>query len=1151
MHFVHLRLTGFKSFVDPTELLVEPGLTGIVGPNGCGKSNLVEALRWVMGESSPKRMRSGGMDDVIFAGTQSRPARNIAEVSLLLDNADRVATAAFNDSGEIEVTRRIERESGSAYRINGADVRARDVQTLFADMVTGAHSSALVSQGEIGALIQAKPEDRRALLEEAAGITGLHARRHEAELRLRAAETNLERLADVAVALESQHRALKRQVRQASRYGKLSHHIRTAEALLLLRLWNDAVAEAESAAAALRSFEREAGEAARLAAASPITQAEAAGKVPPFRELEAECAARLQRLNMELENLAAEETRARDDMERIRGRILHSDSDTTLAETQGTDATAKISEIERERERLEAGRRDEADERRGASKALAGTTEALAEATATADGTTERFTLAEARRAALAAELDAAARRLTELSERAAEIAAEQTRLGSGAAIPERAEGAIPAIADARAAAQAAAASLEAAEAQRANATSTLSSCREAADEAEAAHRKVAAEVSALSDVLTVGQEAGWLPIMASVTVEPGYAAALAAALGDDLQAPDDSDAPSHWRTVEHGDMPPLPGGAEPLGTHIEAPPALRLSLSQIGVVDAARGEALRADLAPGQRLVSREGALWRWDGFTAAADSGARAAVPLRQRNRHKELTGEAGERKRTADHVRAALERSRHEAAAAEVAEADARAAARAAEEDLRAAREAHAGEVEKQVARNERVAGLAASAAETAAEIQSAQTRRAEANRGLAALPEAADLRGETVAARERLDATRAAHSEADRTHARLSDLAGARAARLQALEAEAESWRQRAAAAETQLERLARRRAADEADLGDLEAKPADIASRRAGLHDRTVKAETARSLAADALATAEGELAAADKEAKSTARAEADAREVRVRAEAQAQASTERLGELERRMAADLECAPEDARAVAGLGPDDPLPDADAVEERLDRLKRERENMGAVNLRAKTEAEELQQQLSTMAAEREDLEGAIRKLRGGIGNLNREGRQRMLAAFDEVNGQFRRLFSRLFGGGDAHLKLVDSDDPLEAGLEIMASPPGKRLQILSLLSGGEQALTAIALRFAVFLTNPAPICVMDEVDAPLDDANVARYCDLVEEFARRTNTRFLVITHHPLTMARMDRLFGVTMAERGVSQLVSVDLARAEALREAS
>ncbi|MBM3506171.1 MAG: chromosome segregation protein SMC [Alphaproteobacteria bacterium] len=1149
MLFNRLRLSGFKSFVEPTDLVVEPGMTGIVGPNGCGKSNLVEALRWVMGENSPKRMRGDGMDDVIFAGSASRPARNIAEVSLLLDNADRSAPSQYNDRDEIEVVRRIEREQGSAYSINGNEVRQRDVLTLFADMATGAHSSAMVSQGQIAGLINAKPAERRQLLEEAAGITGLHARRHEAELRLKAAEHNLERLADIMAGHETNLRSLKRQAGQARKYARLSAQIRTHEAQLLLRLWADAIAELEAAQVALRDAERRVAETAEQAALASTVQAEAAQRVPPLRQAEAERAAALQRLRLERDAIDAEEQRARDAAERLTARIAHTDADSEREEAMGTDAAHHIAAIDHETGELTAAKAQEAEAIGVARARLAETDDQLRSADRAADALSESLTQAETRRASLSAAAESAEGRLTDLVRRAGEVADERARMGEVAPPDQSAEDQVPEIVAARGQVARATAALGDAETARAHTNEQLAAKRDALHEIEARHRRLSVEQIALNDVLRANQDDLFKPILDSVAVTPGFEAALAAALGDDLQASGDIAAPAHWQQVDRP-APALPEGAAPLSQCVSAPAAVALRLSQIGVVSGDKGAELRAQLAQGQRLVSRDGSLWRWDGYTTAPDAGTRAAVRLRQRNRLAELTNEVVAAKEQLDVARAAFDAAKAAAKAAETSETESRTALRIAEAALASAREAFAAAVREAVARSERAAALAQQAQTLATEIETLGRRAQESRAELATLPDAAALRAEIATARQNLDAARAAHAEAERTAARLAQEAGMRGTRLATLLQERGAWQARATAAEAQLEKLSQRRAADEAELKVLEAKPAELAEKRRVLLEATEIAEAERNAAADALAQAEAALAAADREDKRANEAAGAAREDRVRAEGRAEAAAERKDSVKSRMASQLQCGPDEAHAVAGLEPGAALPPADEVDATVERLKREREQMGPVNLRADVEAQELEAELTHLTTERDDLVGAIHKLRAGIGALNREGRERMQAAFVAVDRHFRELFGRLFGGGEAYLKLVDSEDVLEAGLEIMASPPGKRLQTLTLLSGGEQALTAVALRFAVFLTNPAPVCVMDEVDAPLDDANVGRFCDLVAEISRTVGTRFLVITHHPLSMARMDRLFGVTMFERGISQLVSVDLARAEKLREA-
>ena len=1151
MLFHRLRLSGFKSFVDQTELAVEPGLTGIVGPNGCGKSNLVEALRWVMGENSPKRMRGDGMDDVIFAGSTQRPARNVAEVSLLLDNADRSAPAQYNDRDEIEVVRRIERERGSAYSINGNEARARDVLTLFADMATGAHSSAMVSQGQISALISAKPTDRRSILEEAAGITGLHARRHEAELRLKAAETNLERLADVTGGHESTLRSLKRQAKQASRYASLSQQIRTFEAQLLLRLWNDAQTELEASKEALQQAEAAVAAAAERAALASTAQADAAGQVPPLRQTEAEKAAVLQRLRLEREAIDNEERRIAQEVQRLAARIAQIDADSEREEAMGTDAAQHIAHIGTETEQLQSAQAQEGEAIAAAAGVLSETKDTLAQAERNADAVQTRVTEAETTRARLTAEVNGAENRLRDLVRRAGEVSDERARIGEAAPGPDQnAEDQVPEIAQARSRVGENTDTLANAEANRKLTADSLGTKREALNEIEGRFRRLSVEATALTDVLHVNQDDLFQPILESVTVKPGFEAALGAALGEDLQVSADTAAPAHWRHVPRNEMPVLPEGAQALSQFVQAPEALAARLSQIGVVDAAQAEDLRAKLAQGQRLVTKDGSLWRWDGFTSAADAGTRAAARLKQRNRLAELTGEIEGMKDKVAAARTEFDAAKIAAQQAEQAEGQARQQLREAERALTQAREGFARAVREAVARNERATALAEQAERLSTEIESLGTRAQGAREQLGALPESVALKAEVATAREQLDNARRAHGEAERAHTRLGQEAEMRKRRLATLLQERNGWQNRANAAEAQMKKLSERRTADEAERSALEAKPAELQERRAALLERTELAETERTTAANALSQAENALAAADKEQKQASEAASNTREQRVRAEGRVAAANERRANVEARMQEQLQVGPDQVHQVAALEPEAVLPSAQEASSKLEHLKREREQIGPVNLRAEAEAQEIENELARLAAEREDLEGAIRKLRAGIGTLNREGRERMQAAFVAVDRHFRELFGRLFGGGEAYLKLVDSEDVLEAGLEIMASPPGKRLQTLTLLSGGEQALTAVALRFAVFLVNPAPVCVMDEVDAPLDDANVGRFCDLVTEISRTVGTRFLVITHHPLSMARMDRLFGVTMAERGISQLVSVDLAHAERLREA-
>ncbi len=1150
MQFTRLRLTGFKSFVEPTELLIEPGMTGVVGPNGCGKSNIVEALRWVMGETSAKSMRGGAMDDVIFAGTALRPARNVAEVVLHLDNSERRAPAAFNDSAELEIGRRIERASGSNYRVNGREVRAKDVQLLFADAATGAHSTAMVSQGRVGQLINARPNDRRLLIEEAAGITGLASRRHEAELRLKAAETNLERLDDVMMGLETQLQGLRRQARQATRYRNLSGHIRRAEATLLHLKYIAAKGTAEEAEAALTQAAAKVGELAAAATVAAKAQAEAGLALPPLRQTAAEAGAALHRLTVAREALDAEETRLREAEAEAKARLTQIADDRAREDGLLRDAGTAVQALDQEHTEVEAAREGEAETNDAAEQRLS-----AAEAEVAAkQQELDQLMASRATEAAQRRELDQAlrdtAQRLERLAGRLNEIAEERGRLEGEAETPGLSEDIEAEIAAAAATAEQTDRAAEAAEQARRDAQAAETEARDQLQARETETGKLRAEAEALAALLVVDGEGEWPPLVDAVTVTPGYEQALGAALGDDLNGATDNAAPVHWSALTPYDIaPPLPPGTISLAELVQAPPLLSRRLSQIGVVDPLEGGSLQAELRPGQRLVSRDGDLWRWDGFTAKAGAATSAATRLAQRNRLDEVQAQLTKAEAALQSARDTFETARQAVAGAGEEERASRAAARAAAEVLTKARAEQVRLVQANTDRMSRLSALTEAAAQVASDRDEAEVKRDQIEAQRQALPAEDAGEAELAAIRVDLENLRGAFLEARHARDQLRRDAEGRAARLQAIDRERQSWADRAQAAEAHLAALADRKSAAEQSLASLADRPLEIKRERAALFHQIEAAESKQSEAADAVAVAERTQADCDRAAQDAQAALAEAREIRVRAEADAEHAGEIVAQVVAAVHETLECTPDQVLEAAEIKDGDELPTLDATAMRLERLKRERDNMGPVNLRADIEAAEVQEQLDTLIQERADLEKAIARLRQGISSLNSEARQRLLAAFQKVDEHFQEVFVRVFGGGRAHLKLTDSDDPLEAGLEIMASPPGKRLQVLSLLSGGEQALTALSLLFAVFLTNPAPICVLDEVDAPLDDANVNRFCKLVEDIARNNVTRFLVVTHHPLTMSRMDRLFGVTMAERGVSQLVSVDLQTAEELRE--
>jgi chromosome segregation protein len=1152
VHFAKLRLVGFKSFVDPTELVIEPGLTGIVGPNGCGKSNLVEALSWAMGETSAKRMRGSEMDDVIFGGTADRPPRNLAEVALSLDNTRRDAPKPYEALDEIEVVRRIERGEGSGYRVNGREVRARDVQLLFADAATGAQSPAIVSQGRVSAIINAKPGDRRGLLEEAAGIAGLHSRRHEAELRLKAAEANLARLEDVLATLGTQLEGLKKQARQAGRYRRLSDHIRRAEAVVLHLRWQAACAELEAAQQRLHVAERTVADCTATALAAERAREEASADLPGLRQSEAVASAELQRLLHARQALEDEERRIAAARAATEQRLTQITADIAHAESQAADARDALARLEAEREATIAAQAQEEIARTEAETALQAVRADVTALDAELTRLTEEIAATEARREALTARQAEAELRARRLAARAEELAQQRAALDAESISAERTAHAADSVRNAeaeleasRAAAEAAAQELRAAEAVEAAARAPL-------ETAERTRAKLRAEAQALTELLAAASDRRFTPVLDDIQVEPGYEAALGAALGDDLTAPADASAPVHWHGLpDYAERLALPEGAVPLADHVIAPHLLARRLQQIAIVeDAAAAEQMQPALKPGQRLVSRDGGLWRWDGFRRAAGTPSAAAQRLRQRNRLAEIEDALRDADREVEALAQAMEAAQRATTERRQAERNARENARFALDRLAEARDREAQLAREAAQIAARIETNIAATERLVADLDAARSDGATAAEALAVLPDPAIAREAADTLRARLGERRAQQIECQGAYDRLRREAELRRQRLAACGTEIGSWQNRAEAAARQRATLDERRDAAVSELVELERRPAEIAAQREALADTITHSTTRRNQAADALAAGETQLAAAERAAKAADTALAAEREERVRCEAHRDQAREAQHSLARHVGERLECVPQAILSAGGIDADETLPPLDDAVHRFERLVRERDTMGPVNLVAETEAQEVEERLRVLTGERDDLIAAIAKLRQGIQALNREGRERLVAAFEQVDKHFRDLFTRLFGGGHAYLRLdyAEGEDPLEAGLEIMASPPGKKLQVLSLLSGGEQALTALALLFAVFLTNPAPICVLDEVDAPLDDANVDRFCRLVDDIAESCATRFLIITHHRLTMSRVDRLFGVTMAEKGVSQLVSVDLQAAERIR---
>ena len=784
----------------------------------------------------------------------------------------------------------------------------------------------------------------------------------------------------------------------------------------------------------------------------------------------------------------------------------------------------------------DTGHEDRAATAEAATIAL---TEAVRTAEAEANRATEAAAEANARAQAATQLLAQAEQRSNRLNEQFRTASTERQRIAAQQIDPALVAKASNDATEADWALATARTAVEQSEQARSSTATALASARDKQATADSARARLAAEAQALAEVLAVKDGERWPPMIDSLTVAAGLEAALGAVLGEELTSALNPGAARYWREMPAFDpVPALPACAIPLAASVQGPPALTRSLSQIGLVETDQdGTDNQSNLLPGQSLVARSGAIWRWDGYTIRAGTPTQAAVRLQQRNRLIGIRTRLAAAETEAATARAVRTAAETASQAAVTAEQTSRNARREWEQKLERARSSLSGLRNQAATATARLAAADDQVARITVERDEAQAALVQVRESTATLPDIPQLRAAVDQARAALSALRSRENATRNERDTLARDHAARVKRQGVIVAERALWLDRSKDAADRVTDLRARQAEAEIALTALEARPLEIAARRTEALDALSVAENDHRRAAETLSAALTLASESDRAGRAAESALASRREDAVRSEGAAQQASHAWGTVAERILERL-----------GANPVLPDPPSDLSQEAEDKARRrwerqvkEREEMGPVNLRAEQEADDVEKQIGTIETDRAELTTAIAKLRGSIGHLNREGRERLTAVFQEVDRNFQQLFTRMFGGGRAHLALVGSEDPLEAGLEIYAQPPGKKLSALSLLSGGEQALTALSLIFAVFRCNPAPVCVLDEVDAPLDDANVDRFCLLLEDMVRDTGTRFLVVTHHPLTMARMDRLYGVTMQERGVSRLLSVDL----------
>ena len=1141
MKFKSVRISGFKSFLEPTEILINDGLTGVVGPNGCGKSNIVEAVKWVMGENSARQMRGDEMDDIIFAGTSERPARNFAEVSIKLDNSERKAPANFNHLEEIEISRKIEREKGSIYRVNSKQVRARDIQLIFADNGTGARSSGIVSQGRIAQIIDATSEDRRIILEEAANIKGLHNRRHEAELKLNGANENLNRLMDIEQTYQDQLIELEKQGRKAARYRSVGDRLRKAEATLFLTLLNTAENEFNDFKKHLDIAKENVNKGQINVSKHTEAKQEILDELPEFKKLETKKITVLQSLNITKIRLEEEKSSAKTTLNNTLNQISQIETDIQREVEIKQDAKKTLLSLFTEEEKLKSESTNFLTKKTDALKLVKDLKAKTEEAnTKLSTITSEIYSIKsdksdlEKRISVLTDKIKNSEFQISEFNSKEDEqlLKKNNQQLSKLKQILR-------------------------------NKNQNLLSNKQELIKLEEKEVKLSdqksntdqnfnvinAELNSLSSILgddTLNKNS----LEKSINNIGNLEKAIGSVLGETLLAPIHSDQNhflknTYWRNdLKTKFSSELPKGAIPIISEIKKNSILDIALIGVGIVkDEETAYDLQKNLSFGQALTTSKGGLWRWDGFVQPQGVQNSYSERLQQIAKLRLLQNKLPAVKKEQKIIESKIDENQLGISKCK--------------RDII--------ELESQISeliKNSNTLELTNSKLD--AKLLSSKVLLKEhlditkiSQKELVGLKNQLNnsinlpsLLADELKIRNIADQCRNELADAMASEQQIKTHESFQARNLMQINNQSENWKKRENEASMRLMSLQDRLKKLKDDQKRLTSLPDDFEKREEDLNKQIDKAVQDKNIASDKLVHTETNLHNIEKLEREAEQKVSSFREEMIKIEASLNLARTKIQNIEARVFEKLRINTDKLLEIVGFNEKNNLNvSIELLERTVQRLINERESLGAVNLRAEEEMKEMKEKIETMSSERIDLELAIEKLRTGIFELNKEGRQRLKDSFNDVNKNFKDLFQKLFGGGDAELKLVGSEDPLKAGLEVLASPPGKKMQLLSLLSGGEQALTAISLIFSVFLCNPAPICILDEVDAPLDDTNVGRFCDLLNKIVAETNTYFMVVTHHRLTMAKMDRLFGVTMEQKGISRLVSVNLEEANRIRD--
>ena len=1141
MKFKSIRISGFKSFLEPTEIDLNEGLTGIVGPNGCGKSNIVEAMKWVMGENSARQMRGEGMDDVIFSGSNERPARNFAEVTIKLDNTEKKAPANFNQFDEIEISRKIEREKGSTYRVNSKQVRARDVQLIFADSASGARSSGIVSQGRISQIIESSLEERRVILEEAANIKGLHNRRHEAELKLNGATENLSRLSDIENTYNEQLFELEKQGRKAARYRSIGDRLRKAEASLFLSLLNTAEKDFNDLETKFKKSKNNVEEAQINLSKNTKSKLEIFNKLPELRSIETEKAATLQSLNISKIRLEEEEATSKFTLNNILNQITQIETDLKREIEIKDDANKTIANLLLEKDKLQLDTKDFTTKKNDASKKVNELKIKSEDADAKLSSINSEIFSIKSDKSDLENRINNLKEKIKNSEDQKSQFNITEDkklidehnkkRVNVEKLIKEENE------------------KLELIKKQLETTEDLNINLKEKKGKIDYDLNVMRADLHSLSSLLGYDDFKN-NTLEATINDIGNLQDAIGSVLGETILAPvksDNSDEQniSYWKEIIKAKFEEkLPKGAIPIISKIKKNTILDIALIGIGIVENEKiALKLQKELSFGQALTTLKGGLWRWDGYVQPLGVQNSYSERLQQITKLRNLQDELPSKEK--EEVTIVNEINKNELELKKFI--------------------GTIKEIESKISLlNNELNDTKLSISSLDSKINSSNILLKEHQNILdTSQKELVDLEilsnkslnlptllADELKIRNTADQCRSELTDAMAAEQQIRNQESYQQRNLMQINNQKNDWENRKGEAETRIKSLKERLDNLKEDKSRLEKLPDNFEEKANELNIKIQTAEQNRNLAADKLVQTETLLNEAEKLEKSSEQNLASFREDMIKVEAALNLARTKIENIEDRVYEKLRVKSEQLKEIINLSDNEELNTSiETLEKTVQRLLNERESLGAVNLRAEEEMNEMRQKIELMSKERVDLELAIEKLKSGIFELNKEGRQRLKDSFELVNKNFKDLFKELFGGGDAELKLVGDDDPLKAGLEILASPPGKKMQLLSLLSGGEQALTAISLIFSVFLCNPAPICILDEVDAALDDSNVGRFCNLLDKIVDETETYFLVVTHHRLTMAKMNRLFGVTMEQKGISRLVSVDLEQANKIKD--